>query len=421
MVLKRGFLPSIHQPLPLNKRTSQKLLESITTSFRKNLDKEHPWQLADTPTSSHASARPPDAARKTAASKVDHRPTERHLRAILTNPLFVHDSKPDLPGASTRSPSDVFDLAVSRGLMTPQRAAGFLATVSSQIRSNKLEDVHPNPVDASPSLSSSGAGLRVLQWLHASGEENSLNFLFYAPLIRNLVPFLYAERLEEVLWVWLARLTARITELEFENTPGKANAQSLGTLLAAIIKETTVSGAEAGRSLDTSYAALFRARELLPPDNHIASRNMKSSWAYLSWMSTVPIVERPKPLPALFDSFLEMGQPYRPKLPMDFAHLELHHPVSPSHSAAVEYIRRKEQNATQVLRTGSSNPNPAPVEGLGLTAKYQKRLVFMAMDAAERLKNVGRVEEASWIERFLARGFDGLNLGILTLQDDNRV
>ena len=39
----KGMLPPIHQPLPLNQREAQQLLNALTSSFRKNLDREHGW------------------------------------------------------------------------------------------------------------------------------------------------------------------------------------------------------------------------------------------------------------------------------------------------------------------------------------------------------------------------------------------
>ncbi|KAI1494401.1 hypothetical protein F5X96DRAFT_617766 [Biscogniauxia mediterranea] len=392
--LRRGFLLQIHQPLPLSRRESRQLLESITTSFRKNLDKEHPWQQQDEtapPSSASANAQPSSSTLMSsgAAGTRHHRPTDSHLRAILTNPLFshTHDAQPTDP----RKPFDVFDSAVSRGLMTPRRAAGFLATVRAQIAKESAAG------DVRKRMGESGAALRVVQWLRASGQEGSMNFLADDFLVKIIVPFMYAEGLEDLLWVWLARLAARITDLELEKRPGVVNAQSLARLLSVVVREPAFSGtAEAKISLDGSYSALFKARDILSVPNRLAARIVKSSWAFLSWESTVKAGTRPKPSAPLFDTFLDVGRPF--KLALDLAHLDLHHPTTPRHSAAFEYLRLENQTQTQ----------GGIAAGERRSRHSQMRIICLAQDTADRLKQVGRPEEASWVERFLARSYEGL-------------
>ncbi|CAJ2513153.1 Uu.00g012720.m01.CDS01 [Anthostomella pinea] len=397
--LKRGFLPQIHHPLPLSKRESQHLLESITTSFRKNLDKEHPWQHVET--TSHTPSTPSTTTSKTALLPntpiSSHRPTDRHLRAILSNPLFSHSHDVAQPTAltNTKNPFDVFDSAVHRGLMNVRRAAGFLAAVRSHI-------VAQSPHHVRQRMAQSGAGLHVIQWLRASGQENDLHFLSDGALIKCIIPFMYAEGLQEVIWVWLARLAAQMGALELEKTPGKVSAPSLAKLVAALMKETSESGSDAQVSLDNSYSALSRANELLSPaHSRAAAASIRESWVNLSWASTVNGWQRPKPSAPLFDSFLELGQPF--KLQLDLAHLELHHPTTPSHSAAVEYMRLKHQVADDVA-------------DMHLTARSQRRMICLALDAADRLKQVGNTDEASLVERFLTKMCESVNLGMLNLQ-----
>lgn len=85
----KDFLPRIHQPLPINRRESQQLLKTLTTSFRKNLDKEHGYWGEDTSVASLRAA----STNPSSPSVLDlyHRPTDRHVRAILSNPLFSYD------------------------------------------------------------------------------------------------------------------------------------------------------------------------------------------------------------------------------------------------------------------------------------------------------------------------------------------
>ncbi|KAI1759573.1 hypothetical protein GGR53DRAFT_134375 [Hypoxylon sp. FL1150] len=381
----KNFFPKIHQPLPLTKRESQQLLESITTSFRKNLDKEHPWEPSSDDSTTHGSSlrsRNPLLLAQTSSSSSPspeaakrQAPTDRHLRAILSNPLFAHQDAKKAPS----SPFHVFDLAVSRGLMTPERAAGFLTKVRSEIPGKSADEIRQ-------SMARSGAGLKVLQWLRASGLENDLQFL-NSRLASSLVPFMYAEGLEEVAWSWVVRLAPRD-----EGRVLDWHLYALTSLLQAIRKQSSTSFSGSKLSLDGSYEAMIRANEVLPKQSNIARRSLEEVWFSLSWISTVLASERPKPSAPLFESFVDIGRPL--EAPLDMAHLELHHPLSPSHSAAVQFMHANAEREQQ---------NPT----------LRRRVVCLALDAANRLKQVGDTDEASWVERFLARIGADANLGIL--------
>ncbi|KAI0432570.1 hypothetical protein F5Y09DRAFT_135856 [Xylaria sp. FL1042] len=398
--LRRGFLPQIHHPLPLNQRESQQLLQSITSSFRKNLDKEHPWESDGTVTNAPADSRLGLA--ESISATTNHRPTDQHLRAILSNPLFAQPRN-DNVGATTPSsilaprsnPFDVFDSAVSKGLMTIRRAAGFLATVRSQLLAESPDNVRQR-------MGASGAGLRVLRWLRASGQENDLHFLSDPALLKLIVSFLYAEGLQEVAWGWLARLAARGTELEFEKTPGKADSRTLSKLMSAIIDENINSASPSAISLDGSYAALAKANHMLPHESPAVNAALRNSWARLSWASTVDAVGRPKPSVTLFEKFVDIGRPL--KLPLDLAHLDLHHPTTPTHSAAIEYLGLRRQIVEDM-----SNMRPG----------LQQRILCLVLDAAERLNQTGQAAEAPWVERLKSAIYERLNLGVLNIQIGN--
>ncbi|KAI0877312.1 hypothetical protein GGS24DRAFT_143168 [Hypoxylon argillaceum] len=390
--LKKGLLPQIHQPLPLNRRQSQHLLESITSSFRKNLDQEHPWGPDETPTNT-----PPNSEQSSAEPlpTTDHRPTDRHLRAILSNPLFSHPRNVDVDTSthiSTTKPFVIFDSAVSKGLMTPRRATGFLATIVSQLKAESHDNVRQR-------MGVSGGGLRVLRWLRASGLENNLNFLSYGALVRLLVSFLYAEGLEDVVWTWLARLATRIVELELEKTPGKANAESLCTLISAIIDTSHESGSPSPVSLDGCFAALAKVNGMLPDENPATAAAIRKGWIKLSWAATVNALQRPKPSVTLFENFVEIGRPLH--LPLELAHLDLHHPTNPTSSAAIEYLRARHEIADDV-----SNMLPAS----------QQRVLYLVLDAAQRLRRTGQVADALWVERIRSVICERLNLAVLNTQ-----
>ncbi|KAI0900036.1 hypothetical protein F4806DRAFT_454836 [Annulohypoxylon nitens] len=377
----KNFLPPIHHPLPLNNRESRQLLESITTSFRKNLDKEHPWENSKDESIRQKTAhlKRDRQLLKPAPTPSTNRPTERHLHAILSHPLFTHQERTQSTAAL--DPLHVFDTAVSRGLMTPRRAAGFLAKVWTQLVAEGG--------DVKQAMAKSGAGLRVVQWMRTSGLENNLQSLskIDTPFFANLIPFMYAEGLEELVWTWVARLGA---EKEIEVTECNSPT-ALFRLLQAISKEKE--GSQAGmHGLDDSYKALIQAYDILRPDeNKAVFGSYKKAWRDLSWQSTVLASQYLKPSAPTFDAFVDVGRSLR--APIDIAHLELHHPVTPDHTAAVQFMHEKINEADRIKNF--------PI--------YRTRLVCLALDTADRLKEVGDVEEVSWIERLLTKLGNDIN------------
>ncbi|KAI1180703.1 hypothetical protein F4777DRAFT_528995 [Nemania sp. FL0916] len=391
---KKRFLPQIHHPLPLDRRQSQQLYENITKSFRKYLDLEHPWQgQAEEEPAKTPVVATSDSARPVSRSR--HRPTEQHLRAVLSNPLFAHprdahDARDNGVAAPLRTPQnkpfDIFDSAVSKGLMTPHRAAGFLATIRSQLLAESPHKLYQR-------MGASGAGYRVLQWIRASGQEHDLSFLSCQALIKVIVPFLYAEGLQEVLWTWLAQLGLRGSGLKLESTPGKAREGAMYILMSSVIRELGKSDSPSPLSLDGSFAALAKADDILPRENLVAATAMKGVWANLSWESTVDALQRPKPSATLFENFVDIGRPFN--LSLDLAHLDLHHPTTPTHSAAIEYLHLRREILEDLSK---------------MQPQYQQRILWLVSDAADRLKQTGQLAEEPWLERLRATIYQTLNL-----------
>ncbi|KAI1859825.1 hypothetical protein JX265_010274 [Neoarthrinium moseri] len=388
--LKKGFknsiLPQIHQPMPLNRRESQQLLNSITSSFRRNLDKEHPWQHTDVaqPAASIITPDPSFTLAKNGPQK--HRPTDRHLESILSNPLFAEPRTPvPQTSAAWQSHHNVFESAVARGMMTPKRAAGYLAAISKEIGLSA--------VDIPASMAASGAGLRVVQWLRASGHENNLEFLADVNLVPILTRFMFVEHLEEVAWTWLARLGAQLGKL-----PKDAQTQRSIALLLSSIKKAqeyiTVTTDLTQGSLDSGYSAFLRANGTLPSEDPAVLHSLQGFWHTLSWSSTVNASKHGAPSAPLYEMFVDAGRPWKRHL--DIAHLELHHPTSPDHISAVKYLHDRRIMESAERRKAQE--------------VYVKRMASLGTDTIARLKEVGEKDEASWVSEFMARTFFAWNL-----------
>ncbi|KAK8069162.1 hypothetical protein PG994_005778 [Apiospora phragmitis] len=410
--LKKGLLSRIHQPLPLNQRESQHLLNSITSSFRKHLDQEHPWQSSSSqevvppPAPAPISKRLEKAVLSNKESSSNQhgkqRPTDYHLDNILSNPLFA---KPQRIGAGSQQqislhteplPTDVqadvqkelyiFDSASSRGMMTTQRAAGFLASISRIIHSQSVL-----ALEKRVRLGDTGAGLKVVQWLRSSGLDHNLEFLHNPVLIKHLAPFLYAESLEEVIWTWLSRLGAHIVD----SPEDKEMQQAIANIIPYIIK-LDESKLGLTRALDDSYSAFLRMHQTLESKNRHIERVVRNSWARLSWTSTVDASQRPRPSVPLFEMFTDIGRPWGKQL--DIAHLELHHPTSPDHTSAVKYLHDDGKIASVAKQVNQAKSD-----------RLSRRMVSLGTDTVLRLNQVGQREEASWVSELMSRTFFAWN------------
>lgn len=390
------LLAKVHHPPPLNQRESQRLLNALTTSFRKNLDKEHgfwpqsiPSDSSHTPAALSGVTSAAAAAAAAVAASPNHdshrRPTDRHVRAILSNPLFSYDPY-NAPPPAERDPMDIFDQAVAKGLMSPQRAAGILMAKSLAISQS-------SSISINESMANSGTALRVLQWLRSSGLERDLSFVECQALLNNLLPFMVEEGLEEVAWTWLDRW---MRSHGHELLPEKhtANASNLLYLLVR-------SKISPGTPLDSGYASIIRAGDMFRTNDLFDAIALKS-WRMLSVSSTVFAWQRSRPSETLFDAFAAMSEQLRRLakwVQIDRAHLDLHHPTHPDATLAVKYLKSPmlESLKNRMYQETKAGQKTLLADATGASRRTVKRIVFMATDAAQHLTRSGQEAEAELV------------------------
>ncbi|EFX00272.1 hypothetical protein CMQ_7274 [Grosmannia clavigera kw1407] len=393
----KGMLPRIHHPLPLNEKSTKKLLDTLTTSFRKHLDREHGWLEEEdaaprralrrgAPTESMPAAAPLFSL---TAQPATHRPTDHHLRAILANPLFSYDQtvRSEVRQGTERDPMDIFDWAVARGLMTPKRAAGCLLA-------KRREAVLSSSVSAKASMAASGAGLKVLQWLRAAGLERDLSFVADVQLTGVLVQFLAAEdQLDEVVWTWIERL---------RGDGAAASAASASFLLDRLVK------AKAGGAvtLDEAYRTMARGAEVFRHGTQFSKASANAifwTWCYLSWKSTFKAWNLSSPSPQLYEAFVAiMDDDDRPSIRLERAHLDLRHPTHPSPAPAVALLA--DDDLLHSIQTSTATSEPPPP---GRVPAYPGRIVSMGLDTVRHLAFVGEPAEAQRILDRLRQQFGG--------------
>ncbi|KAK4226732.1 hypothetical protein QBC38DRAFT_332600, partial [Podospora fimiseda] len=310
------LFPPINAPLPLSSRESQRLLDVMKKSFRAELDKQHDYMYShkDAGSSSSSVASIPAPNIKHLPEEPFGPPTDRHVRAILNNPLFgVRDTLNRTPGPDIGTPYAreklVFEAAVSKGLMNISRAHGFLIKMHTLVKERTAISVVNEE-----GLGSTGAGLLVLQWLRASNQPWLHDHKFSTLLLR----FVIAEDLEDLVWMWIEQ---RI----------KGDQKHLSELIAAYIGAKTYLF-----ELDPAYAAFVKIADMLEK-NSVSQDYLEVARNRLNWASTVEAVQHTKPSVELFESFVT-GEPTKNYLTANRVHLDLHHPTSPSSDLALEYF-----------------------------------------------------------------------------------
>lgn len=357
------LFPPINAPLPLSARESQRLLDVIKKSFRAELDKQHGYEnggmistsKTQTPSKGSLSSMPAPVIKYFPEfAETPSPPTDRHLRSILTNPLFgVRDSiKPrrDL-GSPYEREKLIFEHAVSKGLMNISRAHGFLLKIAKIVSQTTAFSLNEE------GLGSTGAGLLVLRWLRASNTEFLQDYKFSIILLRLVI----AEGMEDLVWTWIDQ---RI----------KGNKEGLAELINAYIGAKTYKF-----ELDPAFAAFQQVAEMLER-NSTAREYLRHGEKRLNWASTVDAVQHAKPSVELFESFVALSKP-RSVMTADRVHLDLHHPTNPSSDLALRYLEDDNVWDKLVPHHISSKCNKNPV---------LQRIMALGLDTAQHLMHTDR-------------------------------
>lgn len=386
----KNIFPPIHAPASLSKNDSQRLLDSIKTSFRRQLDLEYGWASPNRNTvlpltKSGLTFLPPNAAASKASPVTppstpqdnvsSSHATDRHMHAILHNPLLK-------PAAATNTTADVleihsgiFEKAVARGLMTIPRAQGFLMVVKSHMKKHKS-------VWLTDALKPTGAGLLVLRWLRSSGLETSLEFLNNAPFRQLLLQFLVAEGLDGVVWSWFDQL---LKEQVASGLLDKHSSRA-GFLLGDLVKVKSC-----GSELEGAYAAMVEAQRMVLQRNAPAD-TLYQAWSALAWETTLDSTNRTKPSVELFDAFVAMGASVRPPK-LERAHINLHHPVDPSAGLALRFLSSNDAFMGVPPKSAQKSWDPASGRPAALD-RYIYQLKFLGLDTIQYLKQTDNHLEA---------------------------
>jgi hypothetical protein len=363
----------IHPPMQLSRQESQKLLSLLKTSFRQQLDAEHPE-----PAQLHA------------------HPTDAHFNSLLTNPLLSLPSpRPLHPSVGTQKhgtaltgalehaeltsnqPLDLFDQCVANGTAT-------LHTAQLCLRAH-IKKLDGLPEDGrSKQYQTLRPGARVLKWLQSSGMGDSMDFVHDAAFTKPLMHVVALEGAEQFVWQWHYRTVfapGQSHELlpKDRSTWARAWGQLLRTMIANQIS--------IGSGLNDALKALVQRAKRLPASVIQAHLEPSMQEVFLEvavrdsrLMSEVELEH--------YDGFAQLAHLWSAKRPFISALLSLHRPENADASAALEYAR---------LST--------PPKIKAYSAQKRKRVVAMYFTAVQVLLQQKQIADAAWMMVYLQANF----------------
>ncbi len=392
----------VHPPLPLTPRESTQLLNLLTTSFRRQLDREHGTVVSegganDKSSASFSSSKlAPGKHRRHSQSRSDVRPpTDRHLHSILTNPLFRDvEKESDTRSQQLRDPMEIFDEACAKGFMKVEYAAACL-------KAKKRKILQSSALSVRDAMKLSGAGSKTLNWMLSSGVANDSSFLEDKAFSEILVDFLVAEGQQSVIWTWLETLALKISSADTKpaTIPPVRDASNL---LYYLVKAQTCGSA----SLDVAFRSLGRAENMLSGLPYKYRHVLRGAGEYLYKEIVNHHASYSASSPDMFDLYLSIV----PRL-LSFKNetalpnLLLYHPTKPDAKPALKYLEKAKKTAS----AGSDSEDQRVV--LRASHYNETRTIYLGLNTARFLLERGLHNKANWVMNFLEETY-GKHLGL---------
>jgi hypothetical protein len=280
----------------------------------------------------------------------------------------------------------VFHVAEAKGMMDLKLARHCLAREKNRIIQSSVLSVQQG-------MKESGAGLKVLKWLVASGLTGDNAFLKNQQFADVLMEFIVAEELQEMAWSWIKRA--------FEDLPRYATLSDVSEKqqarkdLVRPLMHLVKAEAHASINLDSAYLVLSRAAGYLkgmtssqmmvilgPPGN------------FLSHSTSIAPPDLQPPSESAFDSFLSLIPVISKDTEYHFAHLNLRHPSRPSADSALSYL--KKMDTLQITQDPELVTSRTPT---------QRNIIELGLNTAKFLLEKECFDDADWVMKYLQSHF----------------
>ena len=363
----------VHPPLPINPRDSQKLLSLLNTSFREQLEQEHPEITSG-----------------------ERQATDAHINSILRSPLFSPLGERRYP-VTSQHPNPSTDMVESVRTIAKDVDNGNVVEHFRRLVANGRADLEAaqlclisfwNRVKILPKevrfkeMKASQAGAVVLHWLWSSGTMHSSSFLREKRFVGALMPFVIVEGRTALVWQWLRLLRDEVKEAPVDAAM-KSSIDAQGVIIKQYIQSPFHSGYD------------FKIQEFLKVVGEV------SSWGYpYDWTSSVL-----RPAGAILTLFL-IRDPNVSNISIKFsaftdtaliwnrkgvyeAILQTRHPKHPDPSFALHYLKTRGSDYMDV----------------NLSRQKKIPIMLLCLDTAQILAKIERHQEARFVMDFLEANF----------------
>ncbi|KAL2003609.1 hypothetical protein VTN02DRAFT_3155 [Thermoascus thermophilus] len=383
----KSWPKKIHLPLPRTPRESQQLLSALTSSFRRQLDREYPVLDPSDRSSGDAPSGNPHS------SAHSH---DRHLKSILDNPLFrVAPSKTTLGAGHARAQSVQFKKRLAE---EPMAVFDELVASGSVTRSDIVQCLKAQLVLAGSAsedgvreaMKNSGAGSRVVAWFWASDSATRKMLFKSRTATSTALKFMVTEELQDTIMVWLRMLSKQ----DLGGLDGRIPETVVPRLFSHFLFDFMVAEMRYGRGVSSAlgyYVKVCRMCSFLVDRYGSDTRDamLVEAGTYLGqWIVDNGQSQEVKEIPAtVYDEFREALSALAP-MALWSASVSLYHPTHPTAQPLLEYIREL----------------PPEERHAGKDAE-RDILIRITMDAVQLLLDQEKFREASWLAQCIKRLF----------------
>ncbi|PLB52834.1 hypothetical protein P170DRAFT_507573 [Aspergillus steynii IBT 23096] len=320
--------PKIHQPLPRTPRQSQQLLDALTSSFRRQLDQEHP--SPSPPSEHHGNGNPPA---ENPHSSVHA--TTKHLQNILDNPLFRVVPSKSLDGRVldkqrlATEPMLLFDDMAASGSVTSEILQ---CCLGSQLI---LASKQPGK-DFTEAMKESRAGSRVVNWWFASDSHERMMLFKSIKTTRMVIKLMVAEGLQKTILVWLDL----VEKQDIGGQNGRIPKHIVPSLYAGILNNLVSAELKHGAGFPSALQHYLQASKRLLANDKIPlwfrRQALQPAAAFLNGTMRAEPQEAPV---VAFEEFVNDVATMWPSSSMAVS-LPLLHPTEPNPNPFLDYVKK---------------------------------------------------------------------------------
>ncbi|RAL01711.1 uncharacterized protein BO80DRAFT_55542 [Aspergillus ibericus CBS 121593] len=393
----------LHLPLPRTPRQSKQLLNAITSSFRRQLDREYPTNKPSLSNHSHAPEEPSPAKSNSSAHA-----TDRLMHNILNNPLFR--VKPSESAISSNT-SGMRDAKQRRMLTEPMvvfdelAAAGHVESKDLFLCLQYQLMLARASGDVVKAMKDSKAGTKVVNWWRASNWDDRVKiFQHQSPrqvrqkstgLLRTsttLLKFMVAEGMQDTVLLWWMKLAAP----DPRDFSSYIDRDTTNLWARCLLTDLVAAEIQYGGGLGSAMRYYVQVNDLYfskyPDGKHDKNSLFRNAGYYLFINLSLGTPDSGGKIPtSLFSEYSRaFSRAYNSELIT--ASLALHHPTQPDPRPFLQFVRDYDMAALQAL------------------SKIKRRVFAHSCSVAIRiLTDRGKHRDAAWLS------------GVLRLSDETKV